>query len=316
MGLKIAVVGATGLVGQTLLKCLEERNMPVDEILPYSFKPEGKNIIFKGKNIPVRKTGEIPDVDIAFFSAGKQTSLKLVPEFSKRKIPVIDNSPAFRMDKDVPLVVPEINPDKIFENKGIIANPNCSTIIALMPVFPIWKQYGIKRLIASTYQSVSGAGRDALKALDKQEPEFFSADIRENLIPLIGEITISGYTEEEVKMEKETRKILNDNDIMVSATCVRVPIRISHSISLTLELKKHFNIRDIINILKETDGIQITEPFITPKDAAGKDTVYISRIRRNTVFENGLCLWVVGDNLRKGAATNACQILEILYHNI
>ena len=312
MGLKIGVIGATGLVGKTLFRVLEERDIFISKIFPYSFKPQGKAIKFRGEKISVRKTGEIPDVDVAFFSAGKEISLKLVPEFSRNGVLVIDNSPAFRVDKSVPLVIPEINPDAALKNAGIIANPNCSTIIALMSVHPLWKKYGVKRMIASTYQSVSGAGRDALKDLDNPVPDYFPTEIKENLIPLIGEITDSGYTEEEIKMEKETRKILSDNKILVSATCVRVPVRISHSIALTLELKSSFDISEIIELLKSADGVEVSEPFITPREAAGQDTVYVSRIRRNLAFKNGISMWVVGDNLRKGAATNAVQILETI----
>jgi len=312
MGLKIGVIGATGLAGQTLFQVLEERNIPVAEILPYSFNPQGKTIKFNHKKIPVRKIGEIPDIDIAFFCAGKKVSIELVPKFSKKGILVIDLSTAFRMDKSVPLVIPEINPNDIFKNRGIIANPNCSTTIVLMAIHPIWKKYGIKRLIASTYQSVSGAGKEALADLDTKTPHYFPVEIKENLIPLIGKITDSGDTEEEIKMENETRKILSDNKILVSATCVRVPVRISHSIALTLELKSSFDISKIIELLKSTGGIKLSEPFITPKEVAGKDTVYISRIRRSSTFKNGLSMWAVGDNLRKGAATNAVQILEIL----
>ncbi len=312
MRLKIGIIGATGLVGQTLFRVLEERNISISKIFPYSFKPKGKSIIFKGMKIPVKKMGEIPEVDVAFFSAGEEISLKFAPEFVKNGALVIDNSTAFRMDKSVPLVIPEINPEDASKNSGIIANPNCSTIIALMSVYPIWKKYGVKRMLASTYQSVSGAGRDALKDLNKQKPDYFPVQIKENLIPLIGKMTDSGYTEEEVKMEKETRKILSDNKIMVSATCVRVPVRISHSISVTLELKSPFDIQKIIELLKSSKGVKVSEPFITPREVAGKDTVYVSRIRRCSTFKNGLSMWVVGDNLRKGAATNAVQILETI----
>jgi len=321
MGLRTAIIGATGLVGEKLLTILEERNFPIDKIFLFATGKGKTNEYFRGKRIrvkPIEKT-EIPEVDIAFFSAGTEIPKKFARDFVKRGAIVIDNSPVFREDKTVPLIIPEINPKAVKKTKGIIANPNCSTIIMLLPLFPIYKKWGIKRIIASTYQSVSGAGREALSDLVKKRnpPFYFPLTIERNIIPHIGKPLNSGFSGEERKMLTETQKILGDKKIKVSSTCVRVPVRFGHSISVTAELNSTFTTKEIKKELRKFNGVVVyDEPknamYPHPRFVEDKDEVFVGRIRIDPVFKNGLSMWIAGDNIRKGAATNAVQIAELL----
>jgi len=301
---RIAVVGATGLVGERFLRVLEERNFPVDEIFLFSTGKRKREVYFKGEKHPVLPPLEIPEVDIALFSAGETVARELAPLFKEKGAVVVDNSSAFRLEPDVPLVVPEINPEDVKLHKGIIANPNCSTIIMLLPLYPLHLRWKIKRIIASTYQSVSGAGRDELEKLERGE------DYRDEVIPWIGEEFEDGYTKEENKMLYETRKIMHEPGIMVEATCVRVPVPYVHSLSLTVEFEKRPNPEEATEILKKAPGVRVEKRKL--REIKDRDEVFVWRIRYSRVFENGLSMWIAGDNLRKGAATNAVQIAELL----
>ncbi len=326
MSKNIAVVGATGMVGRNIISILEERNFPVLKIYYFSSKKSSGTILkFKDEDIIVEELTEenIKDkkIDIALFSAGGETSLKFAPIFVKYGATVIDNSSAWRMDKDVPLVVPEVNGEDVKLNKGIIANPNCSTIQAMVALKPLLDKYGIKRIIYSTYQSVSGAGimgyNDLINGAKGEEPKKFPHPIHQNLIPHIDVFLENGYTKEEIKMINETKKILHDDNLRITATTVRVPVLFSHSESINVELKSSFEINDVFDLFKNTNGIKVMDDpsqgiYPTPKLAEGKDEVFIGRIRRDESIDNGLNLWVVSDNIRKGAALNAVQIAELL----
>ncbi len=321
MGLRVAIVGATGLVGEKILTVLEERKFPVDTLFLFATGKGKKSELFKEKRVRVRSLNDspIPEADIAFFSTGTKIPKRYAPLFIDRGAVVIDNSPAFREDQNIPLVIPEINPHHIQKKDRIIANPNCSTIIMLMPIFPIYKHWGIKRIIAATYQSVSGAGREALVDLNckRNPPQFFPLPIDKNVIPQIGSIKDSGFTSEERKMSIETWKMLSDKTVRISATCVRLPVRVGHCISVTLELKKPFTIKAIKKEIAHFPGVVVyDEPrmhkYPHPLLSEGKDEVFVGRIRRDPIFKNGLSLWISGDNLRKGAATNAVQIAELI----
>ncbi|OQX56445.1 MAG: aspartate-semialdehyde dehydrogenase [Candidatus Cloacimonas sp. 4484_209] len=320
MGHRIAIVGATGLVGEKILQVLEEHKVTVDNLFLFATGKGKKEEFFGNEKIEVYPidNSKIPTVDFAFFSAGVEIPRQYAPLFAEKGGIVIDNSPAFREEDNTPLVIPEINPDAIKDNDRIIANPNCSTIITLMAVYPIYKKWGVKRMVASTYQAVSGAGRDSLLDLDKKinPPKTFPFQIDKNLIPHIGKPLDNGFTTEERKMAIETRKILSDNNIKVSATCVRVPVRFSHSISLTLELERNFNLDEIRETLKSFAGIIVFDDpdsgkYPHPLLAENRDEVFVGRIRKDPIFKNGISMWVVGDNIRKGAATNAVQIAEL-----
>jgi len=322
MGLKVAIVGATGLVGKKILTILDERNFPVEKIFLFATGRRRKWEYFKGGKIPVKpiETSDIPETNIAFFSAGTKIPKRYADDFIKKGAIVIDNSPAFREEKKVPLIIPEINPEKIDKTKGIIANPNCSTIIMLLPLYPIYSKWGVRRIITSTYQSVSGAGRESLLDLDKKRdpPLTFPFKIDKNIIPHIGRPLETGFSNEERKMVIETKKILSDKKIKVSATCVRVPVRFGHSISLTLELKSEFTIKEVRKTLQAFPGVVIYDNpknsmYPYPLLAEDKDEIFVGRIRNNPLFKNGLSMWISGDNIRKGAATNAVQIAELLY---
>ena len=319
---KIAIVGATGMVGRTFLKVLEEYDLKADYTLFASAKSAGKKVEFMNKEYTVQELCETSfddGFDIALFSAGGSTSEKYAPIAAAHGCVVIDNSSAWRMDKDVPLVVPEVNPQDIskYKNKGIIANPNCSTIQAMVAMKPIDDKYGIKRVVYSTYQAVSGAGLGGYKDLENgikgEPPKKFPHPIFSNCLPHIDVFTEDGYTKEEIKMVNETRKILGKPNMKVTATCVRVPVFASHSESINLELETPFEIEDIKKLLSQSEGIILQDD---PKNnvypmaitAAGTNDVYVGRIRRDFSVENGLNLWVVADNIRKGAATNAVQI--------
>ncbi len=323
--MKVAVVGATGLVGQTMLKVLEQRNFPVTELVPVaSEKSVGKTIQWKGKSFTVRSmTDAIAEKPVlALFSAGGTTSLEWAPRFAEAGITVIDNSSAWRMDPDKKLVVPEINGDVLTKEDRIIANPNCSTIQMVMALQPLEQHYGIERIIVSTYQSVSGTGKKAVDQL-MNERKGVSGDmaykytIDLNLIPQIDSFLDNGYTKEEMKMVNETRKILRSPGIRITSTTVRVPVKGGHSESVNVELKKDFSLDAVRAQIAAMPGVVVVDDpanarYPMPIEAEGKDEVFVGRIRRDESQLNSLNLWIVSDNLRKGAATNAVQIAEYL----
>ena len=323
---KLAIVGATGLVGKTALKILEKRDLPDFEYALFSSKKSaGKIINFKGKDYIVRelteKSFKDEHFDFAIFSAGGNTSLKYSPIAAKNGCIVIDNSSAFRMDYEVPLVVPEVNPGDIKLNKGIIANPNCSTIQAVLPLKYLDDKYKIKRIVYSTYQAVSGAGINGIKDLENGinglKNEKFPHQIYNNCLPHIDEFLNNRYTKEEEKMINETRKILHKPNLPITATCVRVPVFNCHSESINVELENNFNLNTVIKELNNFENIKVlddTNKNIYPlaTECSGHDEVFVGRIRRDYSVKYGLNLWVVADNIRKGAATNAIQILEKL----
>ena len=323
----IAVVGATGVVGTTFLKVLEERNFPFEDLyLMASARSAGKIVTFKGKDYVVEELNEHSfdkPIDIALFSAGGSTSAKYAPIAAEHGVIVVDNSSQWRMDENVPLVVPEVNPQDIGWNKGIIANPNCSTIQAMVALKPLQDKYGIKRVVYSTYQAVSGSGmkgiNDLKNGLEGKDDDLqaYAHPIAGNCLPHIDVFMDNGYTKEEMKMINETHKILGDEDIRVTATTVRVPVFDSHSESINIELEKPFEIEDVMELFRNAPGIVLQDDvannvYPLARDAAGTDEVYIGRIRRDYSVENGLNIWVVADNIRKGAATNAIQIAEQL----
>ncbi len=323
--MKIAVVGATGLVGKIMLQVLEEENIPVSEIIPVaSSKSVGKFVDFKGKQVVVQSITDAIAAKpaIALFSAGGETSLKWASEFAKHGTFVIDNSSAWRMNEAVPLVVPEINPGTININTKIIANPNCSTIQMVVPLSILHKNFSIKRIVVSTYQAVSGSGVRAVNQLEGEEAclpviNMYPHQIHRNVIPQCDVFLDNNYTKEEMKMVNETHKILNDNAIAVTATAVRVPIVAGHSESVNLEFNKPFEIEEIFELLGKQAGVVIVDDpknskYPMPIEAVGKNEIFVGRIRRDFSVPNGLNLWIVADNLRKGAATNAVQIAKYL----
>ena len=326
--MKIAVVGATGMVGTVMLQVLEERNFPLTELLVVaSEKSVGKTIPFKGKNHTVIGLQDAVDQkpDIALFSAGGATSLEWAPKFADAGTTVVDNSSAWRMDQSKKLIVPEINAGELTKNDKIIANPNCSTIQMVMALSPLHKKYKIKRLVISTYQSISGTG---VKAVQQLENEYrgikgemaYPYPIHRNALPHCDVFEENGYTKEEMKLVRETQKILSDNTIAVTATAVRIPVAGGHSESINAEFENDFDISEIRKILHETEGVTVkdnldTNTYPMPIYAEGKDDVFVGRIRRDESQENTLNMWVVSDNLRKGAATNTIQIAEFLIAN-
>lgn len=326
MNYNVAVVGATGMVGRKFIEVLQERNFPVENIYFFASKKSAGTIInFKGKQIIVEELKEEniknKSIHFALFSAGGDTSLEYAPIFAKYNAVVIDNSSAWRMHPDVPLVVPEVNPCDIKLHKGIIANPNCSTIQAVVALKPLHEKYGIKRVIYSTYQAVSGAGlggyTDLEEGLKGAAPKKFAYPIANNLLPHIDVFTDNGYTKEEIKMINETKKIMHDDNLKITATTVRVPVYYGHSESINVELNNSFNIEDIFELYRNAKGVILKDDvknlqYPTPIDAAGKDEVFVGRIRRDFSIDNGLNLWVVADNIRKGAASNAIQIAEYM----
>jgi aspartate-semialdehyde dehydrogenase len=326
MKYNVAIVGATGMVGRKFIEVLIERNFPVDNIYFFASKKSAGTVIpFKGSNIEVEELKEDniknKTIHFALFSAGGDTSLQYAPIFAKYNAIVIDNSSAWRMDPEVPLVVPEVNPEDIKWNKGIIANPNCSTIQAVVALKPLLDKYGIKRIIYSTYQAVSGAGMagysDLECGLNGDAPKKFPHPIANNLLPHIDVFTENGYTKEEIKMINETRKIMHDDSLKVTATTVRVPVYYGHSESINVELKSDFNIDDVFELYRNAEGVILKDDvknlqYPMPLDAAGRDEVFVGRIRRDFSVDNGLNLWVVADNIRKGAASNAVQIAEYI----
>lgn len=323
--LKVAVVGATGLVGSTMIQLLEERNFPVDELIPVATeKSVGQEVRFKNKNYKVVScaTAIAMKPHIAIFSAGGNTSLEWAPQFAAADCTVIDNSSAWRMDITKKLVVPEINASVLTASDKIIANPNCSTIQMVMALNPLHKKYGIRRVVVSTYQSVSGTGK---KAVDQMMNERKGVDgamayphrIDMNVLPHIDVFLDNGYTKEEMKMVNETRKIMGDEKILLTATTVRVPVKGGHSESVNVEFAKDFDLDEVRKILSETAGVFVMDDsknnqYPMPIHAEGKDEVFVGRIRRDESQPKTLNLWIVSDNLRKGAATNAIQIAEYL----
>ena len=326
----LAVVGATGLVGSTFLKVLEERNFPYENLyLMASSRSAGKTINFKGKDYIVEELNEHSfdkHIDIALFSAGGGTSQKYSPIAAAHGCTVVDNSSAWRMDPEVPLVVPEVNPNDIWWNKGIIANPNCSTIQAMLPIKALHDAYKVKRIVYSTYQAVSGAGMKGLSDLAEglkgnDQCKAFAHPIAGNCLPHIDVFLENGYTKEEMKMVNETHKILGDDSIRVTATTVRVPVRCCHSESINLEFEKPFDLEEAREILRKFPGIIVQDDpqnavYPLARNAEGTDEVYVGRIRRDFSIDSGMNLWVVADNIRKGAATNAVQIAEKLLERL
>jgi len=326
MNYNVAVVGATGMVGRKFIEILEERNFPIDKIYFFaSGRSAGSVLKFKGQEIVVEELKEEnikpKKIHFALFSAGGDISKTFAPVFVKYGATVIDNSSAWRMDPEVPLVVPEVNPEDIKWNKGIIANPNCSTIQAMVALKPLYDKYGIKRIIYSTYQAVSGAGvkgfEDLKEGYSGVAPKKFTYPIAGNLIPHIDVFQENGYTKEEMKMIEETKKILHDDNLKITATTVRVPVFYGHSESINVELEKNFELKDIFELYRNAPGIILKDDvanlvYPMPIDAAGHDEVFVGRIRRDFSLENGINLWVVADNIRKGAASNAVQIAECM----
>jgi aspartate-semialdehyde dehydrogenase len=322
--MKVAVVGATGMVGNVMLQVLKEQNFPVTELIPVaSEKSVGKEIEFNGANYRVIGLQTAVDMrpDIAIFSAGGDTSLTWAPKFAEAGTTVIDNSSAWRMDPSKKLVVPEINGELLSKDDKIIANPNCSTIQLVMVLAPLHKKYGIKRVVVSTYQSITGTGVKAVQQMENERNGIsgemaYKYPIDKNCIPQCDVFTENGYTKEEMKLTNETKKIL-DSKINVTATAVRVPVVGGHSESVNIEFENDFELAEIRKILAETSGITIQDnlesfTYPMPRYAEGKDDVFVGRIRRDESQSNTLNLWIVADNLRKGAATNAVQIAKIV----
>ena len=326
----VAVVGATGVVGREMITTLEERNFPISKLIPLaSARSAGATVDYKGAHITVQVLDEnsFEGVDYALFSAGGSVSEKFAPIAAKAGAIAIDNTSHFRMHPEVPLVVPEVNAAALSGHKGIIANPNCSTAQLVMALKPIYDKVGIERIVISTYQSVSGAGKEGLDELETQTrkslsggeivPKKFQYPIAFNLIPQIDSFLDNGYTKEEMKMIQETKKILGDQSIEVTATTVRVPVFIGHSETVNIQTKKKISANEVRACLSAMPGVTVLDDpanqvYPTPRDVAGKDDVFVGRIREDVSIPNGIELWCVADNLRKGAALNAVQIAEAL----
>ena len=332
--MKVAVVGATGLVGTKMLQVLAERNFPVTELIPVaSERSVGKEVEFKGKKYKVVSIGDaiFAKPNVAIFSAGGSTSLEWAPKFAEAGITVIDNSSAWRMDPSKKLIVPEINADSLTKEDKIIANPNCSTIQMVVALNPLHKRYGIKRIVVSTYQSVTGTGvkavdqlmgerEKAVKGANGEYPMAYKYPIDLNVIPQIDIFLDNGYTKEEMKMVNETRKIMRDDSIRVTSTTVRIPVMGGHSESVNVEFESEFDIKEIRQLLHSSPGIIVVDDpanqlYPMPMDAHEKDEVFVGRLRRDETQPNTLNMWIVSDNLRKGAATNAVQIAEYCLEN-
>jgi len=323
----VVIAGATGVVGNQMITCLKERNFPVKSIrFLASSRSAGQTLEYKGDEVVVEELTEssFKGSDIAIFSAGGGTSEKFAPFAAKDGCIVVDNSSAWRMDPDVPLVVPEVNPHAIakYTNKGIIANPNCSTIQMVVPLYPLHKTYGIKRIVVSTYQAVSGTGKKAVDELDYQtrailnfkdfEKKVYPHTIAFNCLPHIDAFMENGYTKEEMKMVNETRKIMEDDTIGVTATTVRVPVFYGHSESINIETKSNISAIEVKSILEETSGVKVVDDpqnniYPLAIEAAGQDWIFVGRIRDDESISNGINMWIVADNIRKGAATNALK---------
>ncbi|HVS97976.1 MAG TPA: aspartate-semialdehyde dehydrogenase [Puia sp.] len=326
--MKVAVVGATGLVGTKMLQVLAERNFPVTELIPVaSEKSVGKQVEFKGKKYNVVSAADAiaKKPAVALFSAGGSTSLEWAPKFAAAGITVIDNSSAWRMDPTKKLVVPELNADVLTRDDKIIANPNCSTIQMVVALAPLHKKYKVKRIVVSTYQSVTGTGVKAVTQLTNERKGIsgemaYKYPIDLNVIPQIDVFLDNGYTKEEMKMVNETKKIMRDDDIRVTATTVRIPVMGGHSEAVNVEFASEFDLGEVRSLLSRAPGVVVvddpaTQQYPMPKDAHEKDEVFVGRLRRDETQEKTLNMWVVSDNLRKGAATNAVQIAEYLADN-
>ncbi len=326
----VAVVGVTGAVGQEMLRVLEQRKFPVDQLLPLaSSRSAGKRVRFEGKSVTVRelKKDSFQDVDIALFSAGGSISKTFGPIAAANSCVVVDNSSAFRMKKDVPLVVPEINASDVKNHKGIIANPNCTTAITLMALYPLHRAFGVKRIFASTYQAVSGSGAQGILELEQQvkalakgravKKEVYPHQIAFNALPHVDMFLDNGYTKEEMKLENEGRKIMHHARFKASSTCVRIPVYRAHSIAVSAEFSKAVNVTAAKRVLKKSPGLDLLDDVkndIYPMalDMAQKDNCAVGRIRKDCAMKNGLSFWVVGDQILKGAALNAVQIAELV----
>ncbi|MCL2361009.1 MAG: aspartate-semialdehyde dehydrogenase [Defluviitaleaceae bacterium] len=317
-----AIVGATGMVGGMFIKVLEERRLPVSRLYLFaSARSAGKTLMFNGENVLIQEltiSSFDKGIDYALFAVDDDTSLTYAPIAAAKGCVVVDNSPAWRMDPSVPLVVPEVNEGDISHHNGIIANPNCCAAPAVIALKPLDDAYGLERVVISTYQSVSGAGVDGIRDLDTtlagEEPTFFPYKIAHNLIPHIGSFEENGYTGEETKLMAEIQKMLNRPNLKITATTVRVPVYTGHSLCINVSLKKPFEMEDLQTRLANAPGVVLSQGhnYPMPIMAAGNDNVYIGRLRRDTSLENGINMWVVTDNTRKGAATNAVQIIEQL----
>ncbi|MFH1189161.1 MAG: aspartate-semialdehyde dehydrogenase [Candidatus Omnitrophota bacterium] len=326
----VAVMGATGAVGTCFLNILAERKFPIKNLkLLASERSEGKKLKFGGKLYPVEKLthDSFKGVDIVLASAGASRSLEFLPSAVKAGAVCVDNSSAFRMDDSVPLVVPEVNPEMIKKHKGIIANPNCSTIQMVVALWPVHKAARIKRIVVTTFQSVSGAGQKKINELwdqskvfllkKKVKPVEFAYQIAFNLIPQIDVFLDNGYTKEEMKMVHETRKIMDDPSINVNATCIRVPVFYAHSESVNIETERHISASDVARLMKDAPGVKLVDDpankrYPMPIDAEGRDDALVGRIRQDESIANGISMWIAADNIRKGAALNAIQIAELL----
>lgn len=329
MTYNVAVVGATGMVGMKFLEVLKEREFPIKNLYLFaSARSAGKVLKFNNNDYIVEELKEdnikSKKIDIALFSAGASVSKEYAPIFAKYGAVAIDNSSAWRMDPEVPLVVPEVNPEDIKLHKGIIANPNCSTIQAVVSLKPLYDKYGINRIVYSTYQAVSGAGIEGYKDLENGmkgiAPKNFPQPIAGNALPHIDVFLENGYTKEEMKMVNETKKILHDENLKITATAVRIPVFYGHSESINVELQKKFEIKDIFDLFQNSKGIILRDNvnelvYPTPLESEGHDEVYVGRLRRDFSVENGINMWVVADNIRKGAASNTVQIAECLINN-
>lgn len=326
--MKIAVVGATGLVGQEILRVIEARNVPFDELLLVaSERSVGKELTFKGKTYKVISMSDAvaQEPDIALFSAGGSTSLEWAPKFAEKGTVVIDNSSAWRMDPNKKLVVPEINGHTLRIDDRIIANPNCSTIQMVLALAPLHAEYGIRRIVVSTYQSVTGTGKDAVDQMmneraGKEGKMAYPYKIDMNVLPHIDVFLENDYTKEEMKMVNETKKILNDDSVQVTATCVRIPTMGGHSESVNIEFEEEFDVDRVRTLLAETPGVVVEDDprnniYPMPINSHGRDEVFVGRIRRDETQPKTLNMWIVADNLRKGAATNAVQIAEFMLEN-
>ncbi len=322
----LAVVGATGVVGRQILEILEERDFPFDKLTLFSSpKSAGEVITFKGVDYTVQELNDHSfdgnDIDIALFSAGGGASLKYAPIAVEHGVTVVDNSSAWRMEKDISLPVPEVNPETILNNTGIIANPNCSTIQSVVPLKPLYDAFGLKRVIYTTYQAVSGSGVKGIRDLEEGTCNNYPHSIQKNCLPHIDDFLDNGYTKEEEKMIEETKKILGDDSIRITATTARVPIKNSHAVNMNIEFNKPFELEEVVKILENAEGVVVMDDpknnvYPLEEIADGTDSVYVGRIRRDFSVDNGIVLWCVADNIRKGAATNTVQIAEILAANI
>jgi len=326
----VAIVGATGAVGAELLRVLERRSFPVANLRALaSPRSAGREVEFQGKKVAVEQLSDrsFEEIDIAFFSAGGETSRKFVPIARKSGAVIIDNSSVFRMEADVPLVIPEINGEDVRQHRNVIANPNCTTAVALMALYPLHRAFHVKRVFAASYQAVSGAGARAIAELKQQvesatdniapRTEIFPHPIAFNLLPHVDVFLDDGYTKEERKMENESRKIMHHPHLRVSTTCVRVPVYRAHSVAINAEFERPVTVEEAHEVLAKAPGLELVdEPLLQkypmPLNVAGKDNCQVGRVRRDCAFDNGLAFWVCGDQLLKGAALNAVQIAELL----